>query len=654
MKIPFLRKKGHEKPLPYRAVDMFGTSAPERTDFLSAFEQVSWVNSCIRLIANNIADATLRLYQTGPVEVEAHPALQLLENPNQFMTKEDLFSLTVQQLELIGESFWLIISTKRGVPIGLVPLNPTRMTMRLSEGIPTFWEYEGAGAKTRLELGDVVFFRYPNPVNPWRGTSPLKATALAADIDLYASQWNRNFFYHSATPSALFTTDSRLTDEEYLRLKTMIEETYSGARNAHKALLLESGLDFKPLTSTHKDMDFLEMRRFTRVEIASAFGVPLSKLGISEEVNRATAYINDYTFARNTLTPKLSMIAAAITRWLLPAFKTEGLWFEFDSVIPQDTETMTNNLVSLVSAGILTPNEARVELGYEERPDFETQGGPAQAAKRAEIKKKAPPTREIYWKDLVKKADFKERNIKGWVANRFTQQERILKKNLRDLLEEGTELPKGIKAFEGYLQYLATKLTNFMLGDAEQSVWRDFYSQTFRKLMLDESDDFVAEFGLGVSLGQWDQRVEEIIPARAQRFARQINETTYKELQDALVYEMLQQGLNEESMVERIEEIMTLSRRQRAQTIARTELFSAINESHQITLEKAGVSQKEWMAALDERTRQAHADANGQQVNTDDVFDVGGEPLRFPGDPFGSADNIINCRCILAPVVEGW
>lgn len=643
MKIPFFGKKSVEKPLPYRPTDIFGTNAPERSDFLVAFEQVSWINACVRLIANNVANATLRLYAPGQSEVDNHPVLKLLDTPNQFMTRNDLFSITVQQLELIGESFWLIVSGKRGLPSGLVPLNPSRMTQKMAGGIPESWEYETSGRKTRLEMQDVVFFRYPNPTNPWRGTSPLKAAALAADMDLFAAQWNRNFFYNSATPSGIFRTDSMLTDEEYVRLKSMIDKAYSGVKNAHKAILLENGLDFKPLSTSHRDMEFLEMRKFTRTEIASTFGVPLSKLGISDEVNRATAYINDYTFARNTLTPKLTMIADAITRGLLPAFKAEGYWFEFDSVIPQDTETTTSNLVSLVGAGILTPNEARAELGYEPIAQQE----PEMTSEPKSVKKNFEFDQERYWYRLVESKQYTERDIKGWVAARFTQQERELKKRIKDMVNSKSEVPKEV------VRKRAAELAAFLMGVDEQGIWRNYYEALFMHIVKEEATTFAGDFGLLIDLDHYDLRVIELIEKRGQRFARQVNETTYKQLQKVLTDTMLASGLNERDMVAAIENVMTLSRRQRAETIARTELFSAVNHSHQLTLEANGIEKKEWLAAVDERTRPAHVGANHQVVPTPAPFDVGGESLQYPGDPSGSPENIINCRCVLIPVIEG-
>ena len=54
-----------------------------------------------------------------------------------------------------------------------------------------------------------------------------------------------------------------------------------------------------------------------------------------------------------------------------------------------------------------------------------------------------------------------------------------------------------------------------------------------------------------------------------------------------------------------------------------------------------------WVAILDTHTRLAHREADGQRRPPGVAFDVGGEALRFPGDPLGDIDNTINCRCRL-------
>jgi SPP1 gp7 family putative phage head morphogenesis protein len=159
-------------------------------------------------------------------------------------------------------------------------------------------------------------------------------------------------------------------------------------------------------------------------------------------------------------------------------------------------------------------------------------------------------------------------------------------------------------------------------------------------------------YGIGINFTKFDENIERMLMRRGQRFARQINETTYNDLRRVLVDLMVEGGLNERELRNNINNVMSLTKRQRAETIARTEVFSAINESTNQTFKDNGIQKKKWLAAFDERTRPAHAAASGQIVKTEEPFNVGGDRLMYPGDPSGSPENIINCRCTLIPVME--
>lgn len=68
---------------------------------------------------------------------------------------------------------------------------------------------------------------------------------------------------------------------------------------------------------------------------------------------------------------------------------------------------------------------------------------------------------------------------------------------------------------------------------------------------------------------------------------------------------------------------------------------NAASEDHNLTIKKR------WLATRDGRTRDDHAGADGQIAEMNEAFDVGGEQLQYPGDPAGSAANVINCRCAI-------
>jgi SPP1 gp7 family putative phage head morphogenesis protein len=137
-----------------------------------------------------------------------------------------------------------------------------------------------------------------------------------------------------------------------------------------------------------------------------------------------------------------------------------------------------------------------------------------------------------------------------------------------------------------------------------------------------------------------------------QRDRERVGELTARILDD--VRDVLEGGLNAgETLQDMATRIRAAVGPVRAERIARTEAIAAANSGTVEGYQQSGVQEHEWLATRDQFTREAHADADGQRVALGQLFDVGGESLEFPGDPSGSAENIINCRCTVTPVVGG-
>jgi uncharacterized protein with gpF-like domain len=114
------------------------------------------------------------------------------------------------------------------------------------------------------------------------------------------------------------------------------------------------------------------------------------------------------------------------------------------------------------------------------------------------------------------------------------------------------------------------------------------------------------------------------------------------------ILEVISKGVDEgwsiKQMVDKIEREDYLDGR--VERILRTETNRAINYGNELAADKFEYkTQKRWIAVHDNRTRHAHLNADGQTVNQDGSFNVGGEQMEFPGDPSASGANTINCRC---------
>lgn len=140
---------------------------------------------------------------------------------------------------------------------------------------------------------------------------------------------------------------------------------------------------------------------------------------------------------------------------------------------------------------------------------------------------------------------------------------------------------------------------------------------------------------------------QDFIEARSNQLAGQVTETTYGAIQDALAAG-IGEGESIPDLAQRIRDVFDIASTSRSTMIARTETISAYNGSSSLAAQQLPddvVGGQEWIAELDDRVRDAHADADGQVIGMDEAFVVDGEELAYPGDPGGSPDNVVNCRC---------
>jgi len=151
--------------------------------------------------------------------------------------------------------------------------------------------------------------------------------------------------------------------------------------------------------------------------------------------------------------------------------------------------------------------------------------------------------------------------------------------------------------------------------------------------------------------GEWTRQILEYFQMNLfNKVVLPISQTTQDYIREVINRGIIE-GWSIQRMVEEIEREDYLDGRVRR--ILRTETNRAINYGQTIADEKYEFkTQKRWMAVHDNRTRHAHLSADGQTVNQDGTFTVGGEQMRFPGDPEASGANTINCRCFqeLVPI----
>src|SRR5690606_19861643 len=158
------------------------------------------------------------------------------------------------------------------------------------------------------------------PLDDHYGLAPLEAAAVAVDTHNAAARWNKALLDNAARPSGALVYSGPegavLSDQQFERLKRELTETYQGAVNAGRPLLLEGGLDWKAMSLSPKDMDFMEAKHAAAREIALAFGVPPMLLGIPGDNTFSNYQEANRVFWRQTVLPLASRVGVSLVQWL--------------------------------------------------------------------------------------------------------------------------------------------------------------------------------------------------------------------------------------------------------------------------------------------------------------------------------------------------
>jgi len=376
-------RSGEQKsraPLPLIAMENLGSPAWMPRDF-TAFAREGMMQNpivyrAVRMISEAAASVPLLLYE-GEVEIEDHPLLDLLRRPGAGRTTADLLEACYGFLLVAGNAYLEAVSAADRV-VELHVLRPDRMrVVPGKDGWPEAFEYS-VGDRRILVGGEVVagvsrilHVKFFHPLNDHYGLSPIEAAATAIDLHNSATRWNKALLDNSARPSGalVYSSGAYLTDEQFNRLKAELEAGFQGARNAGRPLLLEGGLDWKVMSLTPRDMDFMEARYAAAREIALALGVPPMLLGIPGDNTYANYQEANRTFWRQTVLPLVYRTAKSLSTWLAPAWGNHlELRPDLDAI-----EALSSEREALWArverASFLTRNEKRAAVGYGPLPD---------------------------------------------------------------------------------------------------------------------------------------------------------------------------------------------------------------------------------------------------------------------------------------------
>ncbi|GGD40569.1 phage portal protein [Sinisalibacter lacisalsi] len=279
----------------------------------------------VKLIAEAAAALPLVL-QDANCRFESHPVLDLITRPNPLQGRAELFEALYGQLLLTGNAYVEAVSDGEGRPVELHVLRSDRMSLVPgADGWPVAYDYTVGAKKHRFHAGEsaspICHIRNFHPQDDHYGLSAMQAAASAIDVHNAASAWSKALLDNAARPSGAIVYrgadgEGTLSADQYDRLLAEMEAYHMGARNAGRPMLLEGGLDWKPMGFSPSDMEFHKTKDSAAREIATAFGVPPMLLGVPGEATYANYQEANRAFYRLTVLPMVGKVTAALGHWL--------------------------------------------------------------------------------------------------------------------------------------------------------------------------------------------------------------------------------------------------------------------------------------------------------------------------------------------------
>lgn len=629
--------------------------------------------AAINKIATKISGIDLKLFEilNSKGELKEHPShevLDLLYRPNPFQTRSEFWKITTINKKLTGEAFWLKVRSPRDTVVELWNLRPDLITI-ITDPTNFIKRYEfdrlDGSPKSIFEPQDIIHFKDPNPLDMYRGLSPLLPAQSRIQTEDFATSYQRDFFANNARPDFYFTSEDELTKDQRDEILAAWDKRHKGKGKNSRPGILAGGLALQQVSLSQKEMDYIESLKFTRDDILVAFGVPKSVI-TTDDVNLANANSGLRTFLSETIKPEITALAEVINEMLVIPDFGERFYVDFEDPTPQDREMQLKEYTAGVDKWI-TRNEIREALNLEPIKGGDSLFNPigmqaidAPATVIEDDSEKVFKGRERLRQKLLM--------IEGMAVDVYKSIKKKTKK--KESLLKSAEIREQYKAFvnkkidkraekfrkdvEAESQRQQQRVLNSLQKSFGEKAVSDIITfdkkkenRIFSELALPFMVDAAAESGQDALdlIGTGEQfeytlALEKKLKERAKFFASSVNDTTLEKLSSTLA-EGMEAGEGISELADRVKAVYVEFSDYRAETIARTESTAANNEGFQEAYRQSTVvNSQEWVATKDDRTRDEHLAMDGEIVKVGKNFSNG---LPYPSEP--------NCRCVISPVI---
>jgi HK97 family phage portal protein len=341
----------------------------------------SAVYACVRIISEDLGMLSTELrkwrdpkdHSKGSDPAFEHPLYDVLMNkPNDDMTAMIFYETMQQHILLSGNAYAYKNIDSRGRVVGLKLLDWSKISPERNKetGEIQYVFRDGSDNTTfkQWEIFHIPGLGYDGIV----GYSPIHMSMDAVGLGLAAEQFANYFYKNGANVGGIITMPGAVKDKEGLRKE--IQEKYGGLGKAHKIMVLEDGMNFQKMVMPLAEAQFIDTRKFQKIEIASIYRMPLKMIQDHDRSTFSNNEQQELDYVKHTLMPWVKRWEQSIdTRLLTKLERNQGYYtrFNFDELLRGDAKTRAEVNHIRRQDGVISGNEWRSMDDMNPRPEPE-------------------------------------------------------------------------------------------------------------------------------------------------------------------------------------------------------------------------------------------------------------------------------------------
>jgi HK97 family phage portal protein len=323
--------------------------------------RLSAVFACLRLLSDAISTLPVDTFRReGGTRRPYRPRPDYLSFAPPQGSKIDYLSQVVLSLLTDGNAYVLTPRDRFGVPVDLIVLDPSTMTVSRVAGKV---EYRCMGIE--LDRYDLMHIKGMTLPGALVGLSPIACAREGIGLGLAAQEYGRQFLNNGATPGGVIELPGNGGPEDKVKARRVAaawNETHQGPSAAGKTAVLIGNATYKGVSISHRDAQYLETRQFQVPDIARIFGVPPHLIA---DASNSTSWGSglaeqNLAFGQFALRPWIERIEDAHGRLLTShGLPDVFLRLNLDALLRASLSDRYTSYATGINAGFLTVNEAR-------------------------------------------------------------------------------------------------------------------------------------------------------------------------------------------------------------------------------------------------------------------------------------------------------